>query len=164
MAKMKTLEDALYDEMRDIYHAEKQLTKALPKMAKHATSDKLREGFEEHLEQTKNQIGRLEQAFEALGKKASPKPCEAMKGLLKEGEELMEEDAEPEVMDALLIAAAQKVEHYEIATYGTLCQWAERIGQTQVKKLLGENLDEEEATDKKLTKLAKGGINKKAAG
>jgi len=152
---MKTLEDAFYDELRDVLSAEKQLTKALPKMAKKASSEELKKAFQEHLKETEKQIERVEKAFEDTGKAARAKKCEAMAGLLEEGEDLMSEDADPEVMDALLIAAAQKVEHYEIATYGTLCTWAELLGYKTAKSELGQNLNEEETTDKKLTQLSK---------
>ncbi len=155
MAKMKTLADAFHDELQDVYSAEKQLLKALPKMAKKASSEKLTAAFEKHLEQTKAQVERVEKAFEETGKAAKAKTCEAMKGLITEAESTMGEDADPEVMDAILIALAQKVEHYEIATYGTLCTWADKLGYTNAKQLLGENLDEEEKTDKALTKLSK---------
>jgi len=154
MSTMTTLADAFYDELQDMYSAEKQLVKAIPKMAKKATCEQLTAAFEKHLEQTKVQVERVEKAFEDTGKPAKAKTCEAMKGLITEAESMMEEDATPEVMDAILIALAQKVEHYEIATYGTLCTWAEQLGYTNAKKYLGENLDEEEKTDKALTKLS----------
>ena len=154
MSKMTSLSDAFHDELQDIYSAEMQLVKALPKMAKKATCEKLTAAFELHLKQTKMQVERVEKAFEDTGKAAKAKTCEAMKGLIKEAESTMEEEADPEVMDAILIALAQKVEHYEIATYGTLCTWADKLGYTNAKKLLGENMDEEEKTDKALTKLS----------
>jgi len=154
MSKMTTLADAFYDELQDMYSAEKQLVKAIPKMAKKATCEKLTAAFEHHLEQTKIQVERVEKAFEETGKPAKAKTCEAMKGLITEAESMMEEDADPEVMDAILIALAQKIEHYEIATYGTLCTWAGQLGYTNAKKYLGENMDEEEKTDKALTKLS----------
>ena len=156
---LKTLEDALVEEMADLLSAETQLTKALPKMAEAATNAKLKAGFEEHLEQTKTHVERLKQAFELLGKPVEEQTCKAMKGLVKEGEELMKEEADADVKDALLIAAAQKVEHYEIASYGTVCAWAELIGKTDVKELLGQTLDEEKKTDKKLSKLAGTAVN-----
>jgi len=154
MSKLTSLSDAFYDELQDIYSAEMQLVKALPKMAKKATCEKLTAALELHLEQTKIQVERVEKAFKDTGKAAKTKTCEAMKGLIKEAESTMEEEADPEVMDAILIALAQKVEHYEIATYGTLCTWADKLGYTNAKKLLGENMDEEEKTDKALTKLS----------
>ncbi len=152
---MKTLADAFYDELRDILSAEKQLLKALPKMAKKASCTDLQQAFEDHLRETEQQVQRVEQAFEDTGKAARAKTCEAMKGLIKEAESVMEEDAEPAVMDALLIACAQKVEHYEIATYGTLCTWAEVVGYENALELLKQNIDEEEAADEKLTMLSK---------
>jgi len=154
MSKMTTLADAFYNELQDIYSAEKQLVKAMPKMAKKATCEKLTAAFEKHLEQTTIQVGRVEKAFEDTGKPAKAKTCEAMKGLITEAESMMEEDAVPEVMDAILIGLAQKVEHYEIATYGTLCTWADQLGYTNAKKYLGQNMDEEEKTDKALTALS----------
>lgn len=151
---LKTLADAFYDELRDILSAEKQLTKAIPKMAKKASSPLLKQAFEKHLEETLIQIERVEQAFEDTGKSAKAKKCEAMAGLIEEASSMMEEDADPEVMDAILICSAQKVEHYEIATYGTLCTWAKLLGYTQAKTLLGQNMGEEEKTDKLLTQLS----------
>lgn len=152
---MQDLADAFYDELRDIYHAEKQLLKALPKMAKKASKEDLAEAFKSHLEETKEHVKRAEQAFEETGKAARAKKCEAMAGLIEEADKMMKEDADPEVMDAILIALAQKVEHYEIATYGTLCTWAKALGYTNAKDLLGQNLNEEESADKKLTKLSR---------
>ena len=162
MAELKTLEDALVDELEDILDSETQITQALPKLAQKATHPELKAAFEEHLEQTKVHIQRLNQAFELLGKKPASKTCEATKGLLKEGEDVMSEDATPDVMDAFLIAAAQKVEHYEIASYGTVCTWAEITGHEDVADLLGETLDEEEETNDKLTDLAESSINEDA--
>jgi ferritin-like metal-binding protein YciE len=158
---LETLADAFYDELCDIYHAEKQLLKALPKMAKAASSPKLAKAFEAHLEETEDQITRCEAAFEETGKAPKAKKCEAMEGLIEEANSMMEEDAYPEVMDAILIGCAQKVEHYEIATYGTLCTWAEQLGFKKAKTALGKNLGEEEATDKKLTTLSRS-VNKMA--
>ena len=151
---LDSLENAFYDELRDVLSAERQLIKALPKMAKKANSPELRKAFEVHLKETEKQEQRVEQAFADTGKAARAKTCEAMKGLLDEAEELLKEDAEPSVKDALMIAAAQKVEHYEIATYGTLCTWADLLGYDNAKRLLKENIAEEEATDQKLSKLA----------
>jgi ferritin-like metal-binding protein YciE len=160
--KMCTLQELFVDQLRDIYDAEKQLIKALPKMAKAAHSSALRAGFEEHLEQTRHQAKRLEQVFEKLGERARAKKCEAMKGLIEEGEELLDTNAESDVMDAGLICAAQKVEHYEIAAYGTLCTWAQQLGKHECCDLLKQTLDEEKATDEKLTHLAESGINQAA--
>jgi ferritin-like metal-binding protein YciE len=159
---LETLADAFYDELCDIYHAEKQLLKALPRMAKKASSSKLANAFQSHLAETDAQITRVEQAFGETNKKPKATKCEAMAGLIEEASEMMSEDADAEVMDAVLIALAQKVEHYEIATYGTLCTWADRLGYKKAKAALGDNLDEEEKADKKLSKLSKK-INKKAS-
>ncbi|MDQ2918366.1 MAG: ferritin-like domain-containing protein [Verrucomicrobiota bacterium] len=160
--KIDSLEALLEEELKDIYSAEKQLVKALPKMAKTASSDELRSAFEEHLEVTKGHVNRLEEVFQALGKTAKSKTCKAMEGLIKEGKEIMEEDAEDSVMDAGLIAAAQKVEHYEIASYGTVRTWARLCGQEEAAELLQETLDEEGEADKKLTELAESLINPEA--
>lgn len=152
--KMATLKDLFVEELKDLYSAEKQLIKALPKMAKAATSEELKAGFLEHLDQTKGHAERLEQVFELLGQKPKAKTCKAMEGLIEEGKELLEEDAEPEVLDAGLIAAAQRVEHYEIAGYGCVRTYAELLGEDEARDLLQETLDEEAETDKKLTELA----------
>jgi ferritin-like metal-binding protein YciE len=162
MKKLSSLDDLFLDELKDIYNAEKQLTKALPKMAKSATSPELKTAFEEHLEQTKGQIERLEQVFQSIDKKALGKTCKAMQGLLEEGEELMEQDAEASVKDAALISAAQKVEHYEIGSYGTLATYAKLLGYTEALSLLKETLNEEKQTDTKLTKIAEKKINIRA--
>jgi ferritin-like metal-binding protein YciE len=157
--KLKSLDDLLIHELQDIYHAEGQITKALPRMIKAATHPELQAAFEEHLEQTEGQIERLDQAFKLLGMPAKGKKCEGMAGLIEEGKKMMEEDAEPSVMDAALIAAAQKIEHYEIASYGCVCTYAEMLGYEQVHDLLGQNLEEEETTDERLTMLAENVIN-----
>lgn len=159
---LENLQEALVEELKDIYDAENQLLEALPLMAEKATNPDLKAGFEEHLEQTKEHVSRLEQVFELLEEKAERETCRAMKGLLQEGKHVMKEKAEPEVMDAFLIAAAQKVEHYEIASYGTVCVWAEAIGRKDVKKVLGQTLKEEKATDEKLSTLAEKSINLQA--
>jgi len=151
---LKTLADAFHDELRDVYSAEKQLLRALPKMMKKASSAELKKAFEKHLAETQVQVERVEQAFEDTGKAAKAKKCEAMAGLIEEASSMMEEEADPEVMDAILISCAQKVEHYEIATYGTLCTWAKLLGYTNAKSVLGQNLAEEEKTDKALTQLS----------
>ena len=153
--KLNTLEDLFFHELRDLYDAENQIAKALPKMAKSASSPELRRAFENHAEETKTQIERLTQIFEQMGKPAKGKKCEAMKGLLSEGEDLMGENAEPEVLDAGLIASAQKVEHYEIASYGTARTWAQVLGHTEAAELLNQTLDEESATDERLSSIAK---------
>jgi ferritin-like metal-binding protein YciE len=152
---LNTLADAFYDELCDIYHAEKQLLKALPKMAKAASSAKLAKAFEAHLEETEEQVARIEEAFKDTGKAPKAKKCDAMEGLISEASSMMEEEADPEVMDAILIGCAQKVEHYEIATYGTLCTWAEQLGYKKAKASLGKNMGEEESADKKLTDISK---------
>ncbi len=152
---LDTLADAFYDELCDIYHAEKQLVKALPKMAKKASTPELAKAFKSHLAETEKHVARVEAAFEDTGKAAKAKKCEAMAGLIEEAKSMMEEEAEPEVMDAILISCAQKVEHYEIATYGTLCTWAELLGYKTAKKNLGANHGEEEKCDLALTKLSK---------
>jgi ferritin-like metal-binding protein YciE len=152
---MNTLRETFLEELADIYDAEKQLVKALPKMAKAAENDQLREGFEEHLEQTEEHVQRLEQVFEHFGEKAKAKKCQAMAGLLEEGQELIKEKAG----DAALICAAQKVEHYEIAAYGSLKSWAEFLEENDSVELLEETLDEEKSTDDKLTELAESVIN-----
>ncbi|WP_437202893.1 ferritin-like domain-containing protein [Planctomicrobium sp. SH664] len=151
---LNSLEDAFVDELRDVLSAEKQLLRALPKMAKGATSDQLREALEFHLEETKTHVERVEAVFESIDLKPRSKKCEAMEGILEEGSSILEEDAAPEVLDALIIAAAQKVEHYEIATYGTLCTWARALGHTQALKLLKQIMGEEEAADKKLSEIS----------
>lgn len=159
---LNALRDLFVDELRDVLSAEKQLLKALPKMAKAATSPDLRKGFETHLAQTETHVQRLVQVFESIGQTARAKTCKAMKGLIEEGSELMEEDADSDVMDAALIAAAQKVEHYEIATYGTLATWAKLLGQKKAMSLLVQTLNEEKATDEKLSQLAETTVNEAA--
>ncbi len=159
---MKSLEDMFVDKLKDIYDAEKRITKALPKMAKNASSEELSSAFEEHLQVTEGQIERLDRIFENLEKSPGRKTCHGMVGLLEEGQELMQEDASEEVMDAALIGAAQEVEHYEIAAYGTLRTWAQVLGRDEEAKLLQESLQEEEETDEKLNQLAET-INAQAA-
>ena len=162
MPKLGSLDDLLVHEMQDIYHAEKQILTALPKMAKAAAHPDLKRAFEAHRRETEEQVRRLERAFKLLGVAPRGKKCEGMAGLLEEGRKMMEAEAEPPVMDAALIAAAQKVEHYEIASYGCICTYAEMLGYDQVHELLGQNLDEEETTDQKLTALAENVINQEA--
>jgi ferritin-like metal-binding protein YciE len=163
MAETSTLHEALVDELRDLYDAEKQLTKALPKLAKTATSLPLREAFESHLEETRGHMERLEQVFEGLDEKARGKHCDGIAGIIEEGKAIMEEDFEDATMDACLIAAGQRAEHYEIGAYGTVIAWAEAMGHSEAVRLLTQNLNEEKAADKKLTSLAEGGINQQAA-
>jgi len=160
--KLKSLRDLLVDQLKDLYSAEAQIIKALPRMAKAATSEELRRAFQEHLEQTREQAVRLEQVCQELGEKPRGKKCKAIEGLIEEGKELMGEDAEPSVLDAGLIAAAQKVEHYEIAGYGCACTWAEQLGLDRAVKPLRQTLDEEKATDERLTRLAEEEINQQA--
>jgi len=163
MAETGTLHDAFIDELRDTYDAEKQLTKALPKLAKASSSPELQELFETHLEETKGHIERLEQVFESLDEKARGKHCEGIAGIIEEGRSIMGEDFDETTMDACLIAAGQRAEHYEMAAYGTLIAWAEAMGHGEAVTLLQQNLDEEKAADKKLSGLAEGGINQEAA-
>jgi ferritin-like metal-binding protein YciE len=161
--KLTTLHDLLVDQLKDIHNAEMQLVKALPKMAKAASSDALREAFENHLEETEMQVERLEQIFERLEVKPGRKKCKAMEGLIAEGKETISEDAEPMVHDAALIAAAQRVEHYEIAAYGCTRTFAVLLDDQETADLLQESLDEESAADEKLTEVAMSGINQAAA-
>lgn len=151
---VRSFEDLLLDEIKDLYDAEHQLTKALPKMAKAATSPDLKNAFESHLKETEGHIKRLEQVFEGLGKKPTRKTCAAMKGLVEEGSEVIEEDMDPEVKDAALIGAAQRVEHYEMAGYGTVRTFAHQLGHHDLEQILQQTLDEEGATDEKLTGIA----------
>ena len=162
MKEENNLQELLVEEMRDIYHAEGQLLKALPKMAKAAQSERLKEAFERHLEETEQHVERLERAFESLGEPVKGKKCQAMEGLIAEGKEVMEEHSESPMLDAALICAAQKVEHYEIAGYGTLCTWADLLGLDEVSDLLKETLDEEKTTDETLTEIAESEINAEA--
>ena len=163
MAGTGTLHDAFVDELRDTYDAEKQLTKALPKMAKAAGSAELRAAFESHLEETRVQIERLEEVFAGLEEKARGKHCDGIAGIIEEGKAVMEEDFDDVTMDACLIAAGQRAEHYEMAAYGTLIAWARVMGHDEAAALLQQNLDEEKAADEKLTALAESGINQEAA-
>jgi ferritin-like metal-binding protein YciE len=163
MAEAGTLHDAFIDELRDTYDAEKQLTKALPKLAKASSNPKLRQAFESHLEETQGQIARLEQVFESLDEKVRGKHCDGIAGIIEEGKSIMEEDFDETTMDACLIAAGQRAEHYEIAAYGSLIAWSEAMGHSKATRLLQQNLNEEKAADKKLSLLAEGGINQSAA-
>ena len=145
------------------HDAEKQLTKALPRLAKASSDPRLRQAFESHLEETRGQIARLEKVFESLDERVRGKHCEGIAGIIEEGKSIMEEDLDETTMDAALIAAGQRAEHYEMAAYGTLVAWAQAMGHTQAAKLLEQTLDEEKAADKKLSGLAEGGINRRAA-
>ena len=163
MAEAGTLHDAFLDELRDAYDAEKQLIKALPKLAKAAASPDLRAAFETHLEETRGHVDRLEQVFESVEEKARGKHCDGIAGIIEEGKSIMDEEFDDATMDACLIAAGQRAEHYEMAAYGTLVAWAQSMGHTEAADLLQEILDEEKAADKKLSTLAEGGINQEAA-
>src|SRR3954462_4588155 len=163
MAETQTLHDAFLDELRDAYDAEKQLIKALPKLARAAESDELRTAFQTHLQETQGHAQRLEQVFASLGEKTRGKHCDGMAGIIEEGKNVMEEDFEGTTLDACLIASAQRAEHYEMAAYGTLVAWAKAMGHEQAVGLLEEILEEEKATDEKLTTLAESGINAEAA-
>jgi ferritin-like metal-binding protein YciE len=160
--KINTLQDLYIEELRDIYNAETQLVKALPKLAQAATSDELRGSIEDHLEQTKEQVERLDQIFESLGSASKGKKCKAMEGLIEECNELLEEDIADNVLDAAIIAAAQRVEHYEIAVYGTLATFAKLLGREEDADLLGQTLDEEKEADETLTDIAESTINVEA--
>jgi len=163
MAEAGTLHDAFIDELRDTYDAERQLTKVLPKLAKASSNAKLRQAFESHLQETQGQIARLEKVFASLGEKVRGKHCDGIAGIIEEGKSIMEEDFDETTMDACLIAAGQRAEHYEMAAYGTLVAWAQAMGQSEAAKVLQQTLDEEKAADKKLSGLAEGGINQSAA-
>jgi ferritin-like metal-binding protein YciE len=163
MAQMETLHDAFLDELRDAYDAEKQLLKALPRMAKAAESEPLRTAFETHRQETEGHVDRLEQVFASLDERVRGKHCEGMAGIIEEGKSTMEEDFEGTTLDACLIASAQRAEHYEMAAYGTLVAWARAMGHQEAAGLLQEILEEEKATDEKLTSIAESGINQEAA-
>ena len=163
MADQGTLHDAFLDELRDAYDAEKQLTKALPKLAKAAKADELRAAFGSHLEETKGHIAKLEQVFGSLGEKVRGKHCDGMAGIIEEGKSVMEEEFDDDTMDACLIASGQRAEHYEMAAYGTLVAWARAMGHEGEADLLQEILEEEKSADEKLSSLAEGGINQSAA-
>lgn len=160
--KLESLRELFLHELQDIYDAEQQLFNALPKMQEGATAPDLKNAFAQHLKQTEGQVARLERVFERLSEKPIRKTCEGMKGLIKEGNETVKLRGDDATRDAALIAAAQKVEHYEIATYGTLCTWAEMLGEREALTLLKQNLSEEKLTDEKLTKLAESHINVEA--
>ena len=161
-SKMATLEDLYTDLLKDLYSAEKQLVKALPKMAKNAQAPDLQKAFQEHLRQTEGQVERIERIFTEMGGSPRGKKCVGMEGLIEEGNELLQEEAEPDVLDAGLIAAAQKVEHYEIAGYGTARAWAQRLGYEKAARMLQETLDEESMANEKLNKIAESHVNMEA--
>lgn len=160
--RLTELKDVLHHEIKDLYSAEKQLVEALPKMAKAATSSKLRQALEQHLDVTKDQVTRLERVGEALGMKVTGHTCEGMKGLIKEGSSLISENEKGEALDAALIGAAQRVEHYEMAGYGTAVELAKQLGHEDAVELLQQTLDEEGEADKELTKIAQSGVNERA--
>jgi len=162
-AKDKDLNDLFHDTLKDIYYAEKQILKALPKMAKAAQSDKLRAAFEKHYGETEGQVERLEQIFELLDKPARGKTCDAIQGILEEGKEIMEEYKGSPSLDAGMLAAAQAVEHYEISRYGTLKHWAQQLGMKDAVRLLDQTLQEEKKTDESLSSLADAAVNLAAA-
>jgi ferritin-like metal-binding protein YciE len=164
MAETATLHDAFIDELRDLYDAEKQITKALPKMIKAACEPNLKSTFEAHLEATQDHVQRLERVFEALEEKVRGKHCEGIAGILEEGQSIMSEPFDEAAMDACLIAAAQRVEHYEMAAYGTLIAWANAMGHEEAADLLKATLDEEKSANEKLTEIAEDGVNQQAAG
>jgi ferritin-like metal-binding protein YciE len=161
-SKMSTLEDLYTDLLKDLYSAEKQIVKALPKLAKNAQSPDLQKAFQEHLKQTEGHVERIERIFSDLDGSPRGKKCVGMEGLIEEGNELLQEDVEPDVLDAGLIAAAQKVEHYEIASYGTARAWAERLGYDQAARLLQQTLEEESMANEKLTRIAESHVNMEA--
>ncbi|MGN6486576.1 MAG: YciE/YciF ferroxidase family protein [Devosia sp.] len=163
MAEQKTLDDLFLDTLKDIYYAEKQIVKTLPKLAKAATSPELKAGFEQHLEESEGHIERLEQVFEMIGKPARGKTCDAILGIIEEGKSIMDEFKGTQALDAGLVSSAQAVEHYEIARYGTLKTWAQQLGLKEAVTLLDATLKEEEATDRKLTQVAMADANRKAA-
>jgi ferritin-like metal-binding protein YciE len=160
---IKTMDDLYKHQLQDVYYAESQITKALPKMIAKAESPSLKKAFEKHLGETENQIKRLDQVFEKLGEKAKGATCPAIDGIIKEAEELISDCDDPKVRDAAMLASAQAVEHYEITRYGTLIAWSEQLGKNEVISLLTQNLNEEKATDKALTALGESNINRKAA-
>lgn len=162
-SKQKTLDDLFYDTLKDIYYAERKILKTLPKMARAASAPELKAAFEKHRDQTQEHIERLQQAFEILGKRAQGKTCDAIEGIIAEGEEIIDEFKGTQALDAGLISSAQAVEHYEITRYGTLKRWATELGHKDIAKLLDTTLQEEGQTDKDLTKLAETKINLKAA-
>lgn len=160
--KLQNLNDVLTHQLKDLYSAEQQLTEALPKMAQAASSEDLRRAFEEHLEQTKGQLERLREVGKMMEQDLEGETCKAMKGLIAEGQDLLKDNQPSEALDAALIAAAQRVEHYEIAAYGSAATYAQQLGHKDAKRLLGETLDEEERTDQRLTRIAEGNVNREA--
>jgi ferritin-like metal-binding protein YciE len=159
MSEIATLREALVDEVKDLYNAEKQLIKALPKLAKNATNPKLRDALTSHLKETRTHVTRLEQVFKLLDEKPKGKLCDGMQGIIKEGNSMLEEVEEGAVMDACIIAGGQRSEHYEMAAYGTCVAWAQALGMRDVARLMQQTLSEEKAADKKLSAIAEAGIN-----
>ncbi|WP_309085338.1 ferritin-like domain-containing protein [Chelativorans sp.] len=162
-SQTRTLETLMLETLKDIYHAEKQVLRALPKMAKAAKSEELRKALETHRQETEGQIERLEKVFESMDRAARGKPCEAMQGLVAEGQEILEEFSDSEALDAGIVAANQSIEHYEISRYGTLRTWAQQLGMEEAARIFEQNLEEEKKTDELLTQLAEAKANKKAA-
>jgi len=162
MSKLNTLQDIYIDELRDIYNAEMQITKAMPRMIKAVTNEELKAALQNHLEETETQIERMEQVFELAGQKVRGKKCAAMEGIIEEGKEILSEDIDDNALDAMIIAAAQKVEHYEIASYGTVRTWANQLGFTDQAELLEQTLEEEKAANDMLTQIAEGMVNEMA--
>ena len=160
---MKTLEELFHALLQDVYYAEKELTKALPKLAKKSEDEELKNAFNTHLKETQEHVERLEKVFEMIDKKPRGKKCEAIVGIIDEGKEVMDEVDDPDTLDAGLIASAQAAEHYEIARYGTLCAWAKQIGKPQIARILNETLEEEKHADALLTKIAERQVNQHAA-
>lgn len=163
MEHLDSLENLLVHELRDLYHAEKQIVKALPNVMEAAHSPELKRALEQHFHETEGHVERLEQVFQSLGQPAKAVKCKAMAGILDEGEDLMDLKGTPETIDAGIIASAQKVEHYEMAGYGSAATWAAMLGRTDIKQLLGQTLQEEQQADRKLTELATAGINQSSA-
>ncbi len=161
--ELSNLQDLMVENLKDLYSAEQQLLKALPKVAKKVENEQLREAFTLHIRETEDQVKRLEQIFNKLGEKPTGKKCKGMEGLIEENKELLEEDADPDVLDAGLIVGSQKIEHYEIAGYGSAVTFAKLLGNQEAARLLALSLDEEERTDKKLTQIAESSINVQAA-
>lgn len=162
MKQLQTMKELFVHELEDLYHAEKQLLKVLPRIADKASANDLKTAFNKHAQQTEEHVHRLEECFQKLGEKASAVECKAMKGIIEEAEDVLSQEKDGDLLDAALIGAAQKAEHYEIASYGTVTEWAKAMGQEEIRNLLGQTLDEEEETDSRLTDLARSGINQAA--
>ncbi|HLH54985.1 MAG TPA: ferritin-like domain-containing protein [Verrucomicrobiae bacterium] len=163
MEKIESLQDLLLHELKDMYHAEQQLVDALPEVIEKASSPELKQAIQQHLVETEGHVNRLELVFDLLGQPAKAVKCKAMAGILDEGKEMMKSKAPPETLDAGIVMSAQKVEHYEICAYGSMATWAEMIGRSDIKALLGQTLNEEQQADKKLTEIAKASVNRQSA-